>query len=354
MRIFVSEYVSSGALAGTPLPDSLLREGTAMLVAVSADLTAMPGQSVTTTLDRRLADSVPMRNLESIEFDSIDDAAAEAMAFEQRVRAADATLVIAPETDGVLAARVRRVLDLGGRSLNCQPSAIELCGDKLLLAGHLTSHDIPTIPTRPLLAGTAQTEMASGAWVIKPRDGAGSWLTFGIRAGDSHACDRALAEFAAAGAMDRAIVQPWMDGQALSVGCLCDGDGMVEILPVGQQDLSGDRFEYQGGQIPADISGEARSKIDTLVRAACKAVPGLYGYVGIDLLVPHRESLVPLIVEINPRLTTSYVGYRELCLDNLARQMLWRCGLESNGSPSAVLGWKPKSVYFQANGNLRI
>jgi predicted ATP-grasp superfamily ATP-dependent carboligase len=39
-------------------------------------------------------------------------------------------------------------------------------------------------------------------------------------------------------------------------------------------------------------------------------IPGLAGYVGIDLLLPDGGD--PLIVEINPRLTTSYVGYRRI------------------------------------------
>ena len=36
-----------------------------------------------------------------------------------------------------------------------------------------------------------------------------------------------------------------------------------------------------------------------------KAFPGLWGYVGIDLI---DSPAGPLVLEINPRLTTSYVG----------------------------------------------
>ena len=42
-----------------------------------------------------------------------------------------------------------------------------------------------------------------------------------------------------------------------------------------------------------------------LARAIAKAVPGLRGYVGVDLL---RHGQDYLVVEINPRMTTAYAG----------------------------------------------
>ena len=38
-----------------------------------------------------------------------------------------------------------------------------------------------------------------------------------------------------------------------------------------------------------------------------KALPGLRGYVGVDILISKDEVL---LVEVNPRLTTSYAGLR--------------------------------------------
>ena len=343
MLIFVSESVSSGSLAATPLPTSLLREGGAMLAAVSTDLAAVPECRVVTTLDRRLNDSILADALGRIEIDSISTADAERAAFKRWVKQADATLVIAPETDGILASRVQQVLDLGGVSLNCLPAAIELCGDKLRLARHFAEHGIRTVPTRPLsVEERVQPFDIEQAHVIKPRDGAGSWLTFGIRRGDRQAWDNALTEFAAAKATGRAILQPWIDGQSISVGCLCEADGQIEVLPIACQNLSGDRFQYQGGQIPADIPDVTREAIVELVRTTCSSIQGLRGYIGIDLIVTHADPQSPMIMEINPRLTTSYAGYRQLCLDNLAERMF-------RGQP-APLRWKSATVHFLSDG----
>ena len=54
---------------------------------------------------------------------------------------------------------------------------------------------------------------------------------------------------------------------------------------------------------------------------ACHSIPGLAGYIGFDLiLTPDSRRLV--VVEANPRLTTAYLGYRELAKENLAIRML--------------------------------
>ncbi len=39
-----------------------------------------------------------------------------------------------------------------------------------------------------------------------------------------------------------------------------------------------------------------------------EAIPGLWGYIGVDMIVTDTG---PLVLEINPRLTTAYAGLRE-------------------------------------------
>jgi predicted ATP-grasp superfamily ATP-dependent carboligase len=187
--------------------------------------------------------------------------------------------------------------------------------------------------------------MFESTCVVKPVDGAGSWLTFAIRQGDAAAWERVAGEYSATGVLDRAIVQPFVAGQAVSVGCFCD-ESRIELLPVARQQLTDGDFQYQGGTIPADIPRSAADSIHELVRTACRAIPGLYGYLGVDLLLPERNPQSPLVVEINPRLTTSYVGYQRLCLDNLAQRLL--PGAASGTLPE--LRWKPGRISFRADG----
>ena len=337
-------------MAGEPLPDSLRREGGAMRWAIVDDLLRIPECVVTTTLDARLAEDAPSHNSPRCDIVTVTESREERRQFDCLAASSDAVLVIAPETDGHLAERVRRVESLGTRSLNCSPEAIELCGDKLRLAEHLERHALATIPTA--LADWSRAEPPQthdDSWVIKPRDGAGSWLTFRIRANSRDEWHRTARAYEQAGVPDKALIQPFVAGQPLSVGCLCHANGAVEIFPIGRQRLSND-FVFLGGSIPADIPVATEIALRKLVLDACATIPGLSGYIGIDLLLPEADPSRPLIVEINPRLTTSYVGYRLLSANNLAERWLRVEGLLPNSNP-APPGWSSTRIEFDASGD---
>ena len=53
-----------------------------------------------------------------------------------------------------------------------------------------------------------------------------------------------------------------------------------------------------------------------LINQVAKTISGLWGYVGIDIILP--SSGQPLILEINSRLTSSYVGIFEATGINVA------------------------------------
>lgn len=301
MRVFVSEYLVGGACGGLPVAESMRREGLLMLRAVVEDLARLPGYSVVTTLEVFHDVELPATILKVV---TADD---EGVIFQRLIREVDAVLVIAPETDGILAARCRAVREAGASSWNCTPAAIELCGDKLALADFLVARDIRTIPTK-LAMLTELPETTSFPLVLKPRDGAGStqtWLVRGVQEWQS-----AASEMVSAGFSENSIQQPYVAGRSLSVGVNLSFDGRrVEVLPIAEQQLSTDgRFCYLGGVIPAELSAEDERAVNDIVVRACQAIPGLAGYVGFDLQLDAEGR--PWIVEINPRLTTSYVGYR--------------------------------------------
>lgn len=356
MRVFVSEFIcGGGGLAGEPLPESLWREGRAMLWAVVDDLLQISGCHVATTLDARLAHEANELRSPRCQVEIAASVDEEQRQFDELTAVSDAVLVIAPETDGQLADRVRRVLSFGAKSLNCSPEAIELCGDKLRLARHFEAHSLPTVPTE-ISDGTREpaTESRLNEWVIKPRDGAGSWLTFRVRTDSPEEWQRAATAYASAGVAHKALIQPFIAGLPLSVGCLCQTNGEVEVFPVGEQRLSRE-LEYLGGSIPTSLPASTATAVHDLVRRACETIPGLNGHIGFDLLLPDADPARPLIVEINPRLTTSYVGYRRLSASNLAERWLYNVGLlkDANISPRSLAPpeWSPLRIEFDASGN---
>ena len=284
-----------------------------MLRAVTEDIAKLSEASVVATLEAGLSLSSKVQTI------WIEDPQQEGQVFRKLLGEVDHVLIIAPETAGILAQRCRLVRASDAVSWNCSPDAIELCGDKLRLSHDLLSRGIST-PVTSLVDFTKIPQLDSGPIVLKPRDGAGSSLTFLIKN---------LAEFHAAalayehsGMTDHCICQPYHAGRALSVGVNISLDGrQLECLPVAEQRLSDEgRFQYLGGRMPADLPEASASAIRQLVLQSCRSIDGLAGYVGVDLVLSPEG--IPTIVEINPRLTTSYIGYRQLFREPLPRRWL--------------------------------
>jgi predicted ATP-grasp superfamily ATP-dependent carboligase len=120
-------------------------------------------------------------------------------------------------------------------------------------------------------------------------------------------------------------VQPFLPGTPLSLSLLAQ-DGAAWLLACNRQHVTclDNAFTYRGGTV-GGAEGR-REVLEPLAARIVDALPGLWGYVGIDL-VDTAEG--PVVLEINPRLTTSYVGLRDsiglnpaaLVLDLLNRRL---------------------------------
>ncbi len=309
MRVFVYEYLTARGLVADPV----YHEGRAMRDAVAADFAALPGCEVV-TLDGLAADAEPA-------------------AVCSRAAAADWALVIAPETDGILAARCRWVIEAGGRLLGPDLAAVELTSDKLALADHWRAHGVPT----PATTDRAPTACEAFPVVWKPRDGCGSAATFLLR--DRFEMAQALAAGEYGGPM---ILQEFVPGLAASVAVLCGPAGNVPMLPAAQRLSDDGRFRYRGGELP--LTPELAVRAVALAGRAVGCVPGLLGYVGVDLILGDGRDVA---VEINPRLTTSYVGLRALAADNLAGELL-----RVAGGVRRTVHWHDGPVRFASDGSV--
>jgi len=310
MNIFIYEHICGGGFADQDLPDVLRQEGWAMLSHIIADFADLPETSVTTCLDRRFAaESLPA------DITRVDTADQCQTRFDQLTAAADWTLVIAPEFDDILYRLTLRVEQIGKRLLGSTPQAVRLGADKYALAAHWTRRDIPTIPTRLIHLDPRDINPAELPAVLKPRDGAGSVQTYLIH--DTQELETILATAADEKRIDSAILQPYIEGDPISMSFLVGREQMIS-MPCTRQFLTDDgRFAYLGGEGP--LEGPDIDAARDVARRAIQSVEGLSGYVGVDLILTPTG---PIVVELNPRLSTSYVGLRRLCKSNLAQAMI--------------------------------
>jgi tyramine---L-glutamate ligase len=318
--VLVHEWVTGGGLAGMPLPASWERQGSAMRRAITRDFAAVRSHDikVVMTLDARLpAESGPW-DLERIAEGEHE------RKLQTCSTAADFTVLVAPETSGVLAGLSRDLEQAGARVLGSAAGAVDLTGDKFRLAAHLRSYGIDTPPTQAVVPSEGLPELARYPAVLKPVDGAGSVNTFLL--------DGPLALPGDARQMPHALLQPFVPGESMSASFLVSPEGRAWPIGVGRQrmEIRDGRFEYRGGVIPARC-GDA---VDQVGRAL-GAIEGLKGFVGIDFIWDEPRGHAT-ILEINPRPTTSLVGLcRLLPAGHLARA--WLEAFRSDQRDNALL-----------------
>jgi predicted ATP-grasp superfamily ATP-dependent carboligase len=148
--------------------------------------------------------------------------------------------------------------------------------------------------------------------VVKPDDGAGCQETFAFR--ERAELRQWLKQHAAPGQ----VFQPLVRGEALSLSVLACERG-ARLLACNRQHIrfAGHRIQFAGVSVNAltDLHG----RYAQLASAVVAALPGLWGYFGIDFI---DTAEGPVVVEVNPRLTTSYAGLREALGINAARLVL--------------------------------
>ena len=141
------------------------------------------------------------------------------------------------------------------------------------------------------------------------------------------------------------LLQKFVRGTHASVSLVADGRQRAVALAVNGQTIRGSHsFSYRGGETPLRHRHAARAA--DLAVAACQAIPGLRGYVGVDVVLSEAGAVV---IEINPRLTTAYVGLRQVVEQNVAALIVDACA----GALPRPLHPR-RRVRFTAAGRVRV
>jgi tyramine---L-glutamate ligase len=228
--------------------------------------------------------------------------------FTRLAQYCDAIWPIAPEFDGLLQGLCQTVADLNKLLLSSPAQVVALTGDKWLCYQNLKQHHIATVPSR-LFTGVDQYEGDSSTWVVKPLDGVGCIDSYILR-------DRE--DFMAMQARPgRYIIQPQLAGQTISLSCLFK-QGRGWLLCANQQQFTISKQQYHLAGLVVNYTDNLLA-YNALVDAIALALPDLWGYVGIDLIETPEQTW---LLEINPRLTTSYVGMHEALGLNVVEAVL--------------------------------
>ena len=310
MNLLILEYVSGGGYADQKLSASILSEAYGMARSLISDCKAA-GHNVSTLMDSRIKEFNPPNEADKIvSVSSPHELYAKLEELSGRV---DAVYVIAPELGQVLAKLVETVKTSGGTSLNCEIDAIKWASNKM--ATHETLKKLGLkVPETVLLDIHERPEnirrlvkQLEYPMVFKPLDGV-SCDGLSIIKDDGDVAG-AVKKVARESLSKQFMAQKLVRGKAASSCVISTGDKALAVT-LNRQFVTlaspDEQSGYFGGAVPFDHKLEKKAL--KAAEKAVEAVSGLKGYVGVDMILTDEE---PVIMEVNPRLTVSYIGLRK-------------------------------------------
>ena len=364
MRVAVLEYLTGGGLQKDANSPSLYCEGMAMLTALATDL-ALCGHDVHT------CDNVAFRSAKAalcasfaerkatLSVHPIDHNKDEHSWLDRWIEVAsqcERTIVIAPEIHQQLEDTVAKLRRTGAVVVASSGKFLQATSCKLSTANFFKESHVPHPATLSLSRYLTSIDplddsKPASAVTLKRRDGAGcvdmkvfanqrkltEWLK-------NHEFQNPMG--------DEWIVQEWLAGRPASMALLA-GDEWKLLGAVNQRIVLDHSVNQRGVSEVSYLGGTgplAGVSVEQLANLACRvreSLPsGAAGWIGIDFLVPD-ESVGPkdlIVIEVNPRLTTSYLGYRKWYGYKLADALL------GNVSHSDLnLAMNQQRIEFDAN-----
>ncbi len=318
MRILLYEHLTGGGFVGTALPSSLLCEGYAMLRGLVSDF-KRAGYNVTILLDSRVAATDQLLDADQVvQVTSLREVS---LKFDAAVANVDAVYVVAPESNNLLQSAVKRTEAAGALSLNSSPEAVGLAADKALLHSR-AMHMGMNLPRTVICRVTDSIDHTLAAIknklgfpaIIKPAKGTSCQGLSMIRTEEQVLAAVEKIKTHALG--DDLIVQELIRGTPVSVSLICTcGEALPISLNLQDVTLAAPNGEscYNGGSVP--FEHQLRDEAFSVAKRLVEYFGDLEGYVGVDLVLSKAGIFV---LEVNPRLTTSYVGLRSVVNFNVA------------------------------------
>lgn len=327
MQLLIYEHASGGGFADERMSPDILSEGYGMLRSLVSDIKAA-GHNVTILLDSRLKMFNPPIEADNIiSIFSSDELNRNLKKLSETV---DAAYVIASESGQTLQKLVELVETSGGMSLNSRIEAIKKASNKMTTCQMLKKKGLETPETVMLNLHEDVRHIKRVAkelefpLVFKPVDEVGCCGLSAVK--DESDVIAAVKKIAKESLSEHFVVQKLIEGVSVSASVISTGEKALPLTLNKQIVTLASPYEkssYNGGIVPFNHALEREAL--KAAQEAVESIGGLKGYVGVDMVLAGNGSVV---MEVNPRLTTSYIGLRKAVNCNPAQAIidavLWR------------------------------
>jgi predicted ATP-grasp superfamily ATP-dependent carboligase len=303
VRIFVFEYMTGGGCIDHELVPSLMEERDMLLSAVVRDLSEDGALDILISRDARLGTFQFPVNIHWVDRDWW-------IAWLTCLGRVDAVLPIAPDKGGMLETLCRSVEMAGKILLSSSAEAVAITSSKKITMDCLVPEGIPVIKTWRM---DKIPPLDMSTLVIKPDQGIGCQNIHVITN------KKALDEFIEMHSGEPEwVAQPYLSGQSISLSVLVV-DGSVCLVGTNIQRVV--QIDDEIYSLGCYVNGLKTHQVELLhlVQRICRAIPGLWGYVEVDLILTNEG---PVVLAINPRLTMAYAGLSQSIGRNVASMIL--------------------------------
>ncbi len=332
-KIFIFEFVSGGGFNKVNIPISLFCEGYGMLRSIIIDFKSLNFE-IKTMLDYRINNLAQFLPVDDLSITNSQDNFLKK--FKTFVEECKYIFIIAPESSNVLYNLSDIVKKANRILLSTNLKGIRLGMSKLNTYSFFKENKIPSPKTYLIPIRNKQLDsefilqkfnILKKPVVIKPEDGVGAESIYYFES--QYQLKHFFLNFQHKVEFGRRyILQEFIEGKDLSVsliGVPYIGDSQFKspiLLSINSQNIdikhSNYESEYYGGTTPIENFEEIKNKLNDILEKINFSV--ISGYYGIDFISTNDAK--QFFIEINPRLTTSYIGLRNVINYNPAKLIL--------------------------------
>ncbi len=227
----------------------------------------------------------------------------------------DGVFLIAPESNGRLVRLVSHLAKFAHKLLSPNLAFVEMTSDKTATLARLGASGLKTPIGDRLDRWQTKASLATFPLpaMLKPNDGVGGEGNRRITDWDSLPIPIV--------SPDRWRLEEWVEGQPASISVICGHESCEKFfLPPTFQ------IFQNGHWIDCEIvlSPEKTFRATELAKKTIKALPVTNGFIGIDFVFG-PQAVDDTVIEVNPRLTSSYLRLRNSVNFNIAEKIIEVC-----------------------------
>ena len=334
-RIFIFEFVSGGGFNRVEIPSSLFCEGYGMLRSIIADFKAIDFE-VFTLLDYRITFLSDYLNADYIKEVNTRDNFIKV--FKESVKECEFCFIIAPEFSNILYDLTKIASNNNKKILSVGLEGIVLGASKIKTFDLFRTSCLLTPQTYliPLKKTSIDKDFIIHKMkkfmrpiIIKPNDGVGAESIFYFES-EEQVNNFFQKMYFKIDPERKYILQEYVEGKDLSVSLINYSENRSQyaknpiLIGVNSQvvDFKNQNYdsEYFGGCTPTENFAEISEEISDILKKM--DLSKFNGYFGIDFIRANDNKNLIHFIEINPRITTSYIGIRNIIDYNLAELIL--------------------------------